>query len=146
MNYEHLLVTVDGPITTITLNRPEKRNALALGVMQELTQALHAIAQSDALGVILAANGPVFSAGHNCRRAGPRWTRRGVVAVCTDMMNAGPYPNPWWRECMHGHGSRFMATCDLAVAADTAALRAGGKAGLFCRTPVVAVSYRPQTC
>ena len=65
MDYRHLLIdTVDG-ITTVTLNRPEKRNALALEVMQELTAALQAIAQSEARGVILAANGPVFSAGHN---------------------------------------------------------------------------------
>ena len=52
-------------ITTITLNRPEKRNALSLDVMVELTAAVREVGDSDALGVILAANGPVFSAGHN---------------------------------------------------------------------------------
>ena len=65
MNYEHLLVTSEGPITTITLDRPEKRNALAVDVMLELTGRSARSASSDALGVILAANGPVFSAGHN---------------------------------------------------------------------------------
>ena len=64
-DYQYLLVDVDGPITTITLNRPEKRNALAVDVMIELTAALRAVGDSDALGVVLAANGPVFSAGHN---------------------------------------------------------------------------------
>ena len=54
-----------GDIATITLDRPEKRNALALDVMLELTAALREVGDSDALGVILAANGPVFSAGHN---------------------------------------------------------------------------------
>ncbi|HRE03461.1 MAG TPA: enoyl-CoA hydratase-related protein, partial [Ilumatobacteraceae bacterium] len=61
MGYEHLLVTTAGSVTTITLNRPEKRNALALNVMLELTEAFRHTAESDADGVVLAANGPVFS-------------------------------------------------------------------------------------
>jgi enoyl-CoA hydratase/carnithine racemase len=65
MHYDHLLLTSDGPITTITLNRADKRNALALNVMRELTRALRDVALSGARGVILAANGTVFSAGHN---------------------------------------------------------------------------------
>ena len=62
---EHLVVKRDGDITTVTLDRPEKRNALALDVMAELTAALEAVGGTDARGVVLAANGPVFSAGHN---------------------------------------------------------------------------------
>lgn len=147
MQYEHLLVTTDGPITTITLNRPEKRNALALGVMQELTQALHAIAKTDALGVILAANGPVFSAGHNfADMAGATLDQaRELFAVCTDMMNAvQAMPQPVVAR-VHAlataAGCQLVATCDLAVAADTASFAIpGGKAGLFCHTPVVAVA------
>ena len=46
--YQHLLVEHDGPFATITLNRPEKRNALALDVMLELTAALRDVAASDA--------------------------------------------------------------------------------------------------
>ena len=65
MNLQHVLVHRDGPFVTVTLNRPEKRNALALDVMLELTAVLNDIAASDATGVILAANGPVFSAGHD---------------------------------------------------------------------------------
>ena len=65
MTYRHLLVDTDGDITTVTLDRPEKRNALALDVMLELTDALSRVGASDALGVVIAANGPVFSAGHN---------------------------------------------------------------------------------
>lgn len=147
MQYQHLLVTTDGPITTLTLNRPEKRNALALGVMQELTQALHAIAQTEALGVILAANGPVFSAGHNfADMAGaPLDQARELFAVCTDMMNAvQAMPQPVVAR-VHAlataAGCQLVATCDLAVAADTASFAIpGGKAGLFCHTPVVAVA------
>ena len=69
MTYQHILVSADAStadaITTITLNRPDKRNALSLEVILELTDALQTTAKSDARGVILAANGPVFSAGHN---------------------------------------------------------------------------------
>lgn len=147
MSYDNLMVTTDGPITTLTLNRPEKRNALALGVMQELTQALNAIAQTDALGVILAANGPVFSAGHNfADMAGASLDQaRELFAVCTDMMNAvQSMPQPVVAR-VHAlataAGCQLVATCDLAVAADTASFAIpGGKAGLFCHTPIVAVA------
>lgn len=147
MNYEHLLVSSAGPITTITLNRPEKRNALALSVMRELTRAVHEVAQSDALGVILAANGPVFSAGHNfADMAGATLAQaRELFTVCTGMMNAiQAMPQPVIAR-VHAlataAGCQLVATCDLAIAADTAGFAIpGGKAGLFCHTPLVAVS------
>ena len=147
MNYEHLLISSDGPITTVTLNRPEKRNALALSVMLELTQALRAIARTQALGVILAANGPVFSAGHNFGdMAGATLEQaRELFAVCTEMMNAvQAMPQPVVAR-VHAlataAGCQLVATCDLAVAADTASFAIpGGKAGLFCHTPLVAVA------
>jgi len=60
-----VVVTRRDAITTLTLDRPEKRNALSLDVMGEITAALQEIAASDTDGVIIAANGPVFSAGHN---------------------------------------------------------------------------------
>ena len=60
-----LQLTQTQGIATVTLNLPEKRNALSLEMMRELTLAFAQIATSDARGVILAANGPVFSAGHN---------------------------------------------------------------------------------
>lgn len=147
MNYEHLLVSCAGPITTITLNRPEKRNALALPVMLELTQALRTVARSDALGVILAANGPVFSAGHNFGdMAGATLAQaRELFCVCTEMMDAiQALPQPVIAK-VHAlataAGCQLVASCDLAVAADTAAFAIpGGRGGLFCHTPLVAVS------
>ena len=89
VTHQHLLVERDGPITTITLNRPEKRNALALDVMVELTDAFCEVAATDATGVILAANGPVFSAGHNfADMAGADLDSvRNLFAVCTEMMD-----------------------------------------------------------
>lgn len=147
MTYQHLLVSTAANITTVTLNRPEKRNALALDVMLELTQALQAIGRSDALGVILAANGPVFSAGHNfADMAGANEAQAlELFRVCTEMMDTlQALPQPVLAK-VHAlataAGCQLVATCDLAVAADTAGFAIpGGKAGLFCHTPLVAIA------
>jgi len=147
MTYEHLLVDRDGDITTITLNRPEKRNALALDVMRELTEAFRDVGRSDALGVVLAAAGPVFSAGHNFGDmvgAGLDDARR-LFEVCTEMMDAvQEIPQPVIAR-VHAlataAGCQLVATCDLAIAAESASFAIpGGKGGLFCHTPLVAVA------
>lgn len=147
MHYDHLLLTGDGPITTITLNRADKRNALALNVMRELTRALRDVALSEARGVILAANGPVFSAGHNfADMAGAtRDQTHELFLVCTEMMDTiQSIPQPVVAR-VHAlataGGCQLVASCDLAVAADTASFAIpGGKAGLFCHTPLVAIA------
>jgi len=147
MNYEHLLVSTDGAITTLTLNRPEKRNALAMNVMIELTQALRTVAKSEALGVILAARGPVFSAGHNFGdMAGATLEQaRELFQVCTEMMDTvQAMPQPVIAK-VHAlataAGCQLVASCDLAIAADSAAFAIpGGKGGLFCHTPLVAIA------
>ena len=146
MTYAHLLVSHNGPITTVTLNRPDKRNALSLEMMHELTAAFRSIGESDALGVILAANGPVFSAGHNFGdMAGASLaSARRLLEVCTDMMDTvQAIPQPVIAK-VHAlataAGCQLVATCDLAIAADTAGFAIpGGKGGLFCHTPLVAV-------
>jgi len=142
-----VLVTRDGDIATITLDRPEKRNALALDVMVELTGAFRAVGDSDALGVVLAANGPVFSAGHNFGdMAGADVdAARHLFEVCTEMMDAvQSIPQPVVAR-VHAlataAGCQLVATCDLAVAAESAGFAIpGGKGGLFCHTPLVAVA------
>ena len=147
VNYEHLLVSGDGPITTITLNRADKRNALAMDVMLELTEAFRHVGSTDALGVILAANGPVFSAGHNfADMAGATLDEaRRLFTVCTTMMDSvQSIPQPVVAK-VHAlataAGCQLVASCDLAVAADTAGFAIpGGKGGLFCHTPLVAVA------
>ena len=147
MTYEHLLVKQEGDITTITLNRPEKRNALSLDVMLELTAAFREVGASDALGVILAANGPVFSAGHNfADMAGADLVAaRRLFEVCTEMMDAiQGIPQPVVAK-VHAlataAGCQLVASCDLAVAAEEAGFAMpGGKGGLFCHTPLVAVA------
>ena len=144
---QHIRVSTEGAITTVTLNRPDKRNALSLPLMLELTEALQAVGRSTARGVILAANGPVFSAGHNFGdMAGASLAQaRELFAVCTRMMDTlQALPQPVIAR-VHAlataAGCQLVATCDLAIAADTAGFAIpGGKAGLFCHTPLVAVA------
>jgi enoyl-CoA hydratase/carnithine racemase len=147
MPYEHLLVTADGTIATITLNSPQKRNALALPVIHELHRAFEAVGNSDARGVILAANGPVFSAGHNfADMTGVTLQQaRQLFDVCRAMMDAmQAMPQPVVAK-VHAlataGGCQLVASCDLAVASERASFAIpGGKAGQFCHTPLVAVA------
>lgn len=148
-DFQHLLVTTNdaGTVTTVTLNRPEKRNALALDVMEELTRALQAVGNSDTLGVVLAANGPVFSAGHNFGdMAGADVDQaRHLFDVCTKMMTTvQTIPQPVIAK-VHAlataAGCQLVASCDMAIAAESAGFALpGGKGGLFCHTPLVAVA------
>jgi enoyl-CoA hydratase/carnithine racemase len=139
--------TRDGDIVTVTLDRPEQRNALALDVMEEITGVLRAIGESDARGVVLAATGPVFSAGHHfgdMSHATAAQTAH-LFDVCTVMMTTiQELPQP---VCARVHalataaGCQLVASCDLAVAARSAGFAIpGGKGGLFCHTPLVAVA------
>ena len=146
-SYEHLLVKREGDVVTVTLNRPEKRNALSLDLMLELTDATRAVGRSDARGMVLAANGPVFSAGHNFGdMLGASFDEaRELLDVCATMMTTlQAIPQV---VCAKVHalataaGCQLVASCDLAVAAESAAFALpGGKGGLFCHTPLVAVS------
>ena len=145
--YEHILSEHEGDVVTITLNRPEKRNALSREMMLEITAALEEAGAGEATGVVIAANGPVFSAGHNfADMAGADLVvARDLLQVCTRMMNAvQSIPQPVVAQ-VHAlataAGCQLVATCDLAVASEEAGFATpGGKGGLFCHTPMVAVA------
>ena len=144
---QHLLVEVDGPFATVTLNRPEKRNALALDVMRELRDTLQAVGHTDVTGIVLAANGPVFSAGHNFgdMKGATYEEAKALFEVCTEMMDTVQALPQVVIARVHAlataAGCQLVATCDLAVAAQSAGFALpGGKGGLFCHTPLVAVA------
>ena len=88
MSFERIRVERDGPIVTLTLANPDKRNVLARDTMTEIRNALRATAETDALGVILAAEGPVFSAGHNFgdMLGATEADARELFDLCTEMM------------------------------------------------------------
>ncbi len=146
---ESLFVQVerDGDAATVWLNRPEKRNILSRQMMEELTAALEEIGDSRVRGVVLAARGPVFSAGHDFAEMAGRdlATVRELFAVCTRLMTTvQSMPQPVVARVQGlatGAGCQLVASVDLAVAADGASFATpGGRGGLFCTTPLVAVA------
>ena len=146
--YEHIIVEADGAIARITMNRPEKRNVLSLAHMQELTDCLKAIGEArEAHVVVLAGNGPAFCAGHDLSEMigrDPESYRR-IFDVCCELMETiQAIPQPVIAK-VHGvataAGCQLAATCDLVVAAEEARFATPGvKIGLFCSTPMVALS------
>jgi len=146
--YQQLLAELEGPIATVTLNRPERRNALSLALMTELLGCLETIGRSrETRAVILAAAGPAFSAGHDLSEMLDRDINayRQVFDVCSQLMSAvQSIPQPVIARVQGiatAAGCQLVASCDLAVAADTARFATPGvKIGLFCTTPMVALS------
>ncbi len=146
MNDSTVLVDRDGPVVTVTMNRPDRRNALSRDHLAELQDTFDEVGASDARGVILAANGPVFSAGHDFRDlAGADLARvRSLLQDCTRLMLTIQALPQVVVARVHAlataAGCQLVASCDLAVAAESAAFAApGGKAGWFCTTPMVAI-------
>lgn len=144
---EHVLFERSGHVVRITLSRPEKRNALSLPVLRELTAAFVEAGRTDATGVVLAAEGPVFSAGHNFGdMLGVDYEATfEVFDTCTRMMKVVQSIPQVVVARVHAlataAGCQLVATCDLAVASDNASFAIpGGKGGLFCHTPLVAVA------
>lgn len=146
--YQHILFDRDGAIAYVTMNRPAKRNALSVDHMQELTACFAAIGAERAIAVvILRGNGPVFSAGHDLSEmvGQSREFYEHEFAVCAHLMETiVNLPQPVIAE-VHGiataAGCQLVASCDLVVAAEAARFATPGvKIGLFCSTPMVALS------
>jgi enoyl-CoA hydratase/carnithine racemase len=147
---ESLLLRQDGAgVATLTLNRPQARNALSMPLMDELLSALAAIGEDAAAKVvILAGAGPGFCSGHDLRELRSQPTRASYEAVfrrCSALMQAiVRLPKPVIAR-VHGiataAGCQLAASCDLAVAGQSARFATPGvNIGLFCSTPMVALS------
>src|SRR5579871_1873170 len=147
MEFEHILVERSGDFATVTMNRPQRRNALSQEHMRELIAAFHDLGDSNALGIVLAGNGPVFSAGHDFAQVASAdlASVRALLATCTELMTLmQQVPQPVVAR-VHGlataAGCQLVATADLAVASEDAGFAApGGKGGWFCHTPMVAIA------
>jgi enoyl-CoA hydratase/carnithine racemase len=146
--YRHVSLAVDEGIAGLTIDRPDKRNALSLEVMGELTAALEQIAADhSARVVILRGIGPAFSAGHDLREMLARSIReyREIFDTCVTLMETiQRIPQPVIAEVAGiatAAGCQLVATCDLAVASSEAKFATPGvKIGLFCSTPMVALT------
>jgi enoyl-CoA hydratase/carnithine racemase len=139
----------EGGVLRLILNRPRARNALSVGLMQALIEALgRARDDPRARVVVIAGAGPAFCAGHDLReiRADPRReTYEHVFALCSELMlTITRLPKPVIAEVQGvatAAGCQLVATCDLAVAAEDARFATPGvNIGLFCSTPMVALS------
>jgi enoyl-CoA hydratase/carnithine racemase len=147
-DYRNVRVTRTGSAARIVLNRPEKRNALSLELMEEMVAALHeASAQRDVRAIVIEGAGPAFSAGHDLSEmiGQGRDFLAHLFDRCSAMMQTiHKIPQPVIAK-VHGiataAGCQLVAACDLAVAADgTRFATPGVKIGLFCSTPMVPVS------
>jgi len=147
-SFEHLISQRETHLAVITLNRPQRRNALSLDLMQELIRCLDEIAESPEIrAVILAAVGKVFCSGHDLAEMTGRNINeyRHIFDVCTRLMEKiQSIPQPVIAEVQGiatAAGCQLVASCDLAVASDQAAFATPGvKIGLFCTTPMVPLS------
>lgn len=146
-DYEHLLVKQDRDTVRITMNRPERRNTLTEAHLRELLHALESTAASDATGIVLGAEGKAFSAGHDFADVAARDLAgvRDLLQLCTKVMRTiESVPQvviARVQAIATAAGCQLVASCDLAVAAESAAFALpGGKAGWFCHTPAVPVA------
>jgi enoyl-CoA hydratase/carnithine racemase len=148
MNYQNLTCESEGPIAIVTLDRPQRRNALSLDLMLEMIDCLAAIGRNpEVRAVILAAAGKVFCSGHDLSEMTGRDINayRRIFDVCAEMMTTvQSIPQPVIAEVQGiatAAGCQLVATCDLAVASDQAQFATPGvRIGLFCTTPMVALS------
>jgi enoyl-CoA hydratase/carnithine racemase len=149
-----LLRETFGSVAVVTLNRPAARNSLSEAVIADLHAALNEIGDDKAIrALVIAANGPAFSAGHDMkeltdRRSDPDRGRAyftQIMNACSAMMQAIVHlPKPVIAAVQGvatAAGCQLVASCDLAVASEAASFATPGvDIGLFCSTPMVALS------
>src|SRR5271163_654329 len=146
--YQYIVREREGSLAIVTLNRPERRNALSLDLMLELIDCLDSVAaEKDIRAVILGAAGKVFSSGHDLNELvdGNIAEYRRLFDVCTQLMaKIQAIPQPVIAQVQGiatAAGCQLVATCDLAVASSEATFATPGvRIGLFCTTPMVALS------
>ncbi len=144
-----LLRRDENAVATLTLNRPDKYNALSTELMGLIQQELDNLARDNSIrAVVIAANGKAFCAGHDLQEMSDDPSPEAIKALfdqCSRMMvSLTQLPQPVIAR-VHGvaaaAGCQLVAQCDLAVAADGVKFATSGiNVGLFCGTPMVAVT------
>ena len=143
----HVLVERDDDLGIVTMNRPDRRNALSEAHLRELVDVVGEQAADPAVrAIVIAANGPVFSSGHDMREMVERdqAAMEGLLGLCATLMRTlQSIPQPVVAAVQGvatAAGCQLVASADLAVAAETARFATpGGNGGWFCTTPMVAV-------
>ena len=126
----HLLLNVADSVATITLNRPDVRNAFNAALIVEITQAFQELGRrGDVRCIVLAANGKAFCAGAdlNWMRSMAGYTHEQNLAdaghLATMMQTVYECPKPTIARIqgdVYAGGMGLVAACDMAVAVDTA--------------------------
>src|SRR3954447_1932453 len=137
----------EGEFARVTMDIPQRRNALSIEHMGQLLAAVREVGASDARGLLLAGEGPVFCAGHDFADTvhADLAEMRALLALCTELMTAlQSIPQPVLAR-VHGlataAGCQLVASAGLAVASEDAGVAIpGGRGGWFCHTPLVAVA------
>ena len=145
---EFVTLEIDGGVAIVTMRRAEKRNALSLEVMRELLRVFSEIGENaEVRAVILAGDGPAFSAGHDLRELRDRDVAeyREIFDACVELMETiAGIPQPVIAEVATiatAAGCQLVAACDLAIASTEAKFATPGvRIGLFCTTPMVALT------
>jgi enoyl-CoA hydratase/carnithine racemase len=148
MSYHDLIVEREECVCVITLNRPNRRNALSLGLMSELIACLEETGRDRSIRtVILAAAGAAFCSGHDLSETvgGDINQNRRLFDICTVLMEKlQSIPQPVIAEVQGiatAAGCQLVASCDLAIASENASFATPGvRIGLFCTTPMVALT------
>ena len=144
-----ILRSVEGGVATLTLNRPTARNALSRPLMADFQANLDEIAENEEIKVVVIAGmGQAFCAGHDLKEIRSNNRREifdGLLAQCSTLMTSiVRLPKPVVAR-VHGiataAGCQLVASCDMAIASENATFATPGvNIGLFCSTPMVAVS------
>ncbi len=146
---QDLIVEIDNSVATMTLNRPEQYNALSEGLLGSICDTLDTIAKDESVrAVVFAANGKAFCAGHDLkqmRQSAELAAHHKLFSKCSEMMQKiVNLPQPVIARVQGmatAAGCQLVATCDMAVACETAQFAVSGiRVGLFCSTPAVALS------
>jgi enoyl-CoA hydratase/carnithine racemase len=147
MDYRHVRLETEGDFAVLTMRRPERRNALSEEHLRELLDAIRHVGAGEARGLVLAGEGPVFSAGHDFADMSGRDLAaiRRLLGVCAEVMTglqAMPQVTIAQVEGLAtAAGCQLVASCDLAVCGESSRFAVpGGKGGLFCTTPGVALA------
>ena len=147
MKYQHIALEQEDGIAQVTMCRSQRRNSLAEEHLLELISAFETVAEGDARGVVLAAEGPVFCSGHDFNdmldRDLDEMTQ--LLEVCGELMQLLPQmPQPVIAQVeglATAAGCQLVASCDLAVAGESTRFQTpGGSGGWFCHTPGVALA------
>jgi len=148
MEYQYLLYHEEGKVGFVSLNRPEKRNALSRGLLQELTGLLNKIAVEKNVNVVVIKGlGKIFSSGHDLKEvydSEPQELLNLFQTCYQTMRTIREMPQAVIAQ-VHGvataAGCQLVAACDLAVSSEETLFGTPGvKIGLFCSTPAVFLS------